>query len=321
MTWKWKVLVCGLAVCLLPGAAVADVLLVANNGENSVTLLDSETYAVLATLPTGEGPHEIAVAPDGGFAYVADSGSPEKPGHTVTVLDLKRRSVAGKFDLRPHSPHDLKVSSDGRRLWAACAPTQSVLEIDTHNGKIVRAWKTGVEGGWMLTASGDDKRLYIAHLEGGAVTLIDRDSGSIRVVRTAKGEMGFAVSPDGRWLWAANVETGKISVLHATSGEIVTTLSSGGEGPVRLKFTPDGKLVLVPLGDKRLMVFDSETRKVAGEVPLEFRPKVIAVSGDSRWAFLGHPSENRLSVVDLKERRVIRTIETGKRPDGIAWSL
>lgn len=321
MTWKWKAIVCGLAVCFLPVDAMAGVLLVANNGENSITLLDSETHTVLATLPTGAGPHEIAVAPDGGFAYVADSGSPDKPGHTVTVLDLKRRSVAGKFDLGSHSPHDLKVSRDGRRLWAACAPTQSVLEIDTHNGEIVRTWKTGLEGGWMLTAATDDKRLYVAHLEGGAISLIDRATGSIRVVRTAKGEMGFDVSPDDRWLWAANVETGKISVLHATSGEIVMTLSSGGEGPVRLKFTPDGKLVLVPLSDKRLVVFDSETRKVAGEIPLEFRPKVIAISGDSRWAFIGHPSENRLSVVDLKERRVVRTVDTGKRPDGIAWSL
>jgi len=299
--------------------AHAGTLLVANNGENTVALMDDATGTVLKTLPTGEGPHEIAVSPDGRFAYIADSGTPTKPGNTITAVDLGRREVKGKFRLGEHQPHDLRVSADGKRLWAACAPTQSVVEMDTATGAITRTWKTGVDGGWMLAASPDDRLVFVAHLEGGGLSLIELASGKVTRAVTPQGEMGFDVARDGREVWAANSENSQISVVEARTGRILSTFPSGGQSPVRLKFTPDGKRVLVPTADKKLIVFDAARRKLVATVELEFRPKVIAVSGDGKQVFIGHPSEDRVSVVDLTSLKVVRTIPTGKRPDGIAW--
>lgn len=307
-----------LSLGVLP--ARAGTLLIANNGENTVALLDDKTGAVLKTLPTGEGPHEIAVSRDGRFAYIADSGAPTKPGNTITVIDLTKREAAEKFTLGEHQPHDLRVSSDGKRLWAACAPTQSVVEVDTSTGKITHAWKTGVDGGWMLTASSDDRAVFVAHLEGGGLSLIEVASGKVTRVVTPKGEMGFDVAPDGREVWAANSDNSQISVVNARTGRVLAAFPSGGQGPVRLKFTPDGKRVLVPTADKKLVVWDAGGRKIVATVELEFRPKVIVVSGDGKFAFVGHPSDDRVSVVDLDSLKVVRTFPTGKRPDGIAWA-
>jgi YVTN family beta-propeller protein len=299
--------------------AHAGTLLVANNGEDTVALMDDATGALLKTLRTGEGPHEIAVSPDGRFAYIADSGAPTKPGNTVTVINLVKREVVAKFALSEHQPHDLRVSQDGKWLWAACAPTQSVVEVDTAKGAVTRTWKTGVEGGWMLAASSDDRQIFVAHLEGGGLSLIELASGTVTRAVTPKGEMGFDVAPDGREVWAANSESSQISVVEARTGRILSTFPSGGQSPVRLKFTPDGKRVLVPTADKKLVVFDAARREIVATVELEFRPKVIAVSGDGRRVFIGHPSEDRVSVVDLTSLKVMRTIPTGKRPDGIGW--
>ncbi len=299
--------------------AHAGTLLVANNGENTVALMDDATGAVLTTLPTGEGPHEVAVSPDGRFAYIADSGAPTKPGNTVTVINLVKREVAGRFSLGEHQPHDLRASADGKRLWAACAPTQSVVEVDTATGAITRTWKTGVEGGWMLTASSDDRFVFVAHLEGGGLSLIDLSSGKVTHAVTPRGEMGFDVAPAGREVWAANSENSQISVVDARTSKVLSTFPSGGQSPVRLKFTRDGKLVLVPTGDKKLVILSAAGRTIVATVELEFRPKVIAVSGDGKYAYLGHPSEDRVSVVDLTLLKVVRTFFTGKRPDGIAW--
>ncbi len=308
-----------LAASFLSLWAHAGTLLVANNGENTVALLNDKTGAVLKTLPTGEGPHEIAVSRDGRFAYIADSGSPTKSGNTITVLDLAKREWARKFTLGEHSPHDLRVSADGKRLWAACAPTQSVVEVDTATGAITRIWKTGVDGGWMLAASSDDRLVFVAHLEGGGLSRIDAVSGKVTRTITPSGEMGFDVAPGGREIWAANSDTSQVSVVDTGSGEILSAFPSGGQGPVRLKVTPDGQRVLVPHADKKLVVFGAASRKIVATVPLEFRPKVIAVSGDGKLAFIGHPSDDRVSVVDLTSLQVARTISTGKRPDGIAW--
>ncbi len=46
--------------------AAAGTLVVANKAEATVSLVDVASGEVVATLPTGAGPHEVAVSPDGG---------------------------------------------------------------------------------------------------------------------------------------------------------------------------------------------------------------------------------------------------------------
>jgi DNA-binding beta-propeller fold protein YncE len=122
-----------------PLPSPADILVISSNGENQALLVDPSSLTVLARLPTGAGPHDIAVSPDGRYAYIAITGGPQDVGHTITVLDLAQRAVKATFDVSPYKqPHDLKVSRDGTLLWVTCAPSKAVLEIDTRNGRITK---------------------------------------------------------------------------------------------------------------------------------------------------------------------------------------
>lgn len=310
-------------LALAPGPAAADVLVVASNGENTVTLLDPYDLSPVARFPTGAGPHEIAVSPDHRHAYVADAGSgPASPGRTVTVVDLARREVKATYDLGAGSlPHDLAVSPDGSILWAACAPDRTVREIDTDDGTTARTWKTGVEGGWMLAATPSGAKLYVAHLEGGGVSIVDRERERVSFVRTRPGEMGIAVSPDGAEVWAANVQTNRMIVIDVATDRVVARFASGGKAPLRVKFTPDGKRVLVPhRTSKTLVVFDRARRAPVQTIRLPVQPKILTVSGDGRRAFLTSPDRSMAMAVDLRAARVTDLIPTGKTPDGIAWA-
>ncbi len=301
----------------------ADVLVLASTGESSVTLLDPSSLAPVARFPTGAGPHEVAVSPDNRYAYVADAGSgPSSPGRTVTVVDLARREVRATYDLGAGSlPHDLAVSTDGSLLWAACAPDRTVREIDTDDGTTARKWKTGAEGGWMLAAAPGGAKLYVAHLEGGGVSIIDRERERVSFVRTRPGEMGIAVSPDGKEVWAANVQTNRIIVIDVATDRVVARFGSGGVAPLRVKFTPDGKRVLVPhRGSKTLVVFDRARRAPIRTIVLPVQPKILTVSGDGRRAFLTSPDRAMAMAVDLGSARVTDLVPTGKTPDGIAWA-
>src|SRR6478672_6929993 len=46
-------------------AAPAGTVIVSNMNDNTVMLLDARTRALLATLPTGRAPHEVATSHDG----------------------------------------------------------------------------------------------------------------------------------------------------------------------------------------------------------------------------------------------------------------
>jgi DNA-binding beta-propeller fold protein YncE len=308
-----------LAVCL---NANAQILVVASNEEHHAALVNPANGQIFAKLPTGKGPHEIAVSPNGELAYVANSGPQGERGNTITVLDLKSRVVKTTFDLGSYiQPHDLRASRDGSLLWVACAPAQKILEIDARSGKILKVWETEQEGGWMLAPTPDDRKIYVANLEGGSISIIDRIAGTVRTLSFRQGAIGIDCSPDGREVWVSCMNENVIAVVDNASGQITATFDSQGKAPVRVKFTPDGKRALIVHGDSNeLSVFDAAKRQLLTAIKLAESPKVITLSRDGRRAFLTNPSAHKITAVDLTANKALNTFPVGKTPDGIAWS-
>jgi DNA-binding beta-propeller fold protein YncE len=56
---------------------------------------------------------------------------------------------------------------------------------------------------------------------------------------------GFDVPPDGKESWTTNAQDGTISVLGAAEKKVIDTLNTNVRSANRLKFTPDGSLVVV----------------------------------------------------------------------------
>src|SRR6266566_7838643 len=128
------VLLTGLAVSVPP--AQPDTLVVLNKSEFRAVLIDPASGNVLAKLPTGHGPHEVAASPDGRTAYVSNFGpynhypagdqTHTQPGNTITVIDVASRAVKTTWDLGTHmSPHGLLVSHDGKYIWVTTETPQS----------------------------------------------------------------------------------------------------------------------------------------------------------------------------------------------------
>ena len=67
------------------------------------------------------------------------------------------------------------------------------------------------------------------------------------MIPVGKGDEGFDVSPDGHELWTANAQDGTLSVIDLTTRKVTATLEARTFGANRLKFSPDGKLVLISM--------------------------------------------------------------------------
>ncbi len=147
-----------------------DVVVVAYMGDSQVVLVEAATYKTLATLETGKNPHEVRVSPDHRHAYVA-------AGKSITAVDLQKRQVKANFDLGNYSAHDIRVSRDGRRIWAACASAQAILELDSETGKVLKTYPTDQQGSWFVEITPDERKLYTPNLEGKSVSVIDREYG------------------------------------------------------------------------------------------------------------------------------------------------
>jgi DNA-binding beta-propeller fold protein YncE len=287
----------------------AGVLVIAYMDESKVVLVDGTTYQTLATLETGKNPHEVRVSPDKRHAYVA-------AGKTITAVDLRKRKVKASFDLGSYSAHDIRVSRDGKLLWAACAPKQTILEMDADTGKILKTYKTEQQGSWFVEITPDERKLYTPNLEGKSVSVIDRATGKVKVIQFETTVYGIDVTPDGRQVW---VSGGDLGVIDTTTDEVIARVKTSEAETGRIRLTSDGKRVVVAL-TKKLAVYDVKTRRLISETELGAEPKVLTLSDDNRRAFLTNPADNSVSVVDIIAGRKLTAFQTGKKPDGIGWA-
>src|SRR5687768_4878073 len=79
-----------LAFLMLGTTALAQTvphLYVANKNEGTVSIINTKSLAVEHTVTVGNGPHEVAISPDGQKAYVANAA-----GNSVSVINLKTRA-------------------------------------------------------------------------------------------------------------------------------------------------------------------------------------------------------------------------------------
>lgn len=315
-------LTCALLIAsAAPDRANADLLLVSLSGEDRIALVEAITGARVETFPAAGGPHEIAVSSDGRHAYVANprSGPGGKPGRHVSVVDLTARAVKASLDLGTYEqPHDVRVSSDGLRLWVAVAPSRAVLELDTRTGRIAKIWPTDADGGWFVAVTPDDRKIYVPHLEGKSVTAIDRITGRRTTVVSGGAQSGIDISPNGREAWVVEHERARINVIATDGDRVVAQVALPSSAFGRLRFTPDGRRVLVMQG-RRLGIIDAAARRVVSSLDMPLEGKVIAVSPDGARAAVSNPAADSVTIVDLAAPRVLSSFAVGKTPDGVFW--
>jgi DNA-binding beta-propeller fold protein YncE len=283
-------------------------LLVVSMDESKVDIVDESTLLTVASLKTGASPHEVRVAPDGRNAYVA-------AGRTITAIDIPARAVRATFDLGEFAAHDIRVSRDGSRLWAACAPSQTVLELDAEKGTVLNRYPTSRDGAWFVEVTPDESKFYTPNLEGTSVSVLTRGTMSVKVLPLDFRAYGIDVTPDGRQVL---VSGRALTVITTSNDMIARTIPTTPPDTGRIRITPDGLRVVVALAQSLAVVEIASGREIRA-IPLPAVPKVLTLSGDGRRAYVTNPAAHSVTIVDLADGRVA-TLPTGKRPDGIAWA-
>lgn len=298
-------------------------ILVTNRADASVSLIDARTFEVVAELPVGDGPHEVALDRARGLAYVAsyDQGDAVEDSVSVSVVDVPNRLVVRNLYVPGRRAlHGIVLSADGSRLWLSAENEQEVLELDTETGEVLARFHTGGQWTHVVEAARDGTILYAADMARGEVAFIDRETAGVRVVHSGDGAEGLDLSPDGSELWVANRAENTVSVLDAETGERIATIPVQGDFPVKLRFAPDGSEVWVTNNrSNALAVISATTRSLLRLVDLPTQPLGIGFSSDASTVLVSAPRLDQLLVLDRASGRLLERIEVGGSPDGIAW--
>jgi YVTN family beta-propeller protein len=310
-------------------------LVVSNMNDHTATVLDAATGRVVATLPTGEGPHEVTISHDGRWALVSNYGVRGKPGSTITVIDVRQATVARTITLTGFQrPHGMAFFPGDTTFAVTSEAGQAVVVVDFRDGHVLTSLPTKGRASHMLAMTARGNRVVTANIADGTVSVLDpsgRDSA--RLITVARAPEGITITPDGNTIWAGSNRDSVVLVVDSRSGTAIDTLRAFGM-PYRLAITPDSRLAIVTDPVKaEIRGFAVATRRqtfsiavprdslvATAEVPGSPSPEGLAVSRDGKWAFVTLQGRNRVVTIDLDRGVIVAYAPTGIWSDGIGYS-
>ncbi|HVO62894.1 MAG TPA: YncE family protein [Terriglobales bacterium] len=302
-------------------------LVVLNKDANQLAIVDPAQRKVLATIATGEAPHEVAVSEDGRWAYVANYGGfgPDaKPGHTISVIDVVNRKETQTVDVAPlRRPHGIEYAEG--EVWFTAELDRAIARWNPQTKKLDWLMGTGQGRTHMIFVTKDVSKIVTSNIESNTISVFEKGGEptgwSVTVVAVGKGPEGGSLSPDEKEFWAANSGDGSVSIVDLATKKVTQTIAVGTQHSNRLKFTPDGRLVLVSdIGSGDVVVLDVASHKVVKRVHVGKNAEGVLMAPDGTVAYVAAAADDKVVIVDLKKLEVAGEIATGKGPDGMAWA-
>lgn len=297
-------------------------LVVVNKGASTVSIVDVASARELAVLPTGTGPHEVALSSDGRTAVITDYGA-RQPGNSLTVVDVEELDVIRTIDLGAHErPHGIAFLPGDEKVVVTSEATRTVIVVDVESGTVEDALPTAQAGSHMLALPEPAGRVWTSNVRDGTVSEIDVSTGrTTRIIDVPAQPEAIGITPDGVEVWVGSNEHGTVSVVDADDGSVSQALDGFG-WPYRVLITPDGRTALIPdLEGDELRIVDRASRTVQHRISLSGgAPQGVAVTPDGRIAFQSLSDQARVIIIDVETGEVITHLPTGQGPDGVAYS-
>ena len=301
-------------------------LLVLEKDDRWLAVVDPATMKVVGRVPAGEDPHEVAASEDGTRAYISNYGAFRTLQKTLSVVDLVSQKLLPAVDLGPlKAPHGLDILND--KVYFTAEGSKVIGCYDPAKKQIEWVLGTGQDRTHMLKVKPDLTAIYTANISSGTISIFeptktgDASGWTETNVGVGKEPEGFDVSPDGRELWAASHKQ-IVTIVDLATKKVVQTIDLHTKFANRLKFTPDGKRVLITdLGNGDLILVDAGSRKELKRISLGHGCAGILIVPDGSVAYVADSRDNNVAVIDLKTFSLTGRIATGRGPDGLAWAV
>jgi len=119
-----------------------NIMVAGNPGSNTVSIVENvlkgpgASSVVQVQVAGGGGPAGIDISPDDREAWVTNEG-----GGSVTVIDLAKKAIAERLDLKTTHANRLRFSPDGRRVLIIDRHAGELVVVDTATRKLLRKVK------------------------------------------------------------------------------------------------------------------------------------------------------------------------------------
>jgi YVTN family beta-propeller protein len=195
-------------------------VLVTNNEDNTVSVIDANSYKAETVIATGNGPHGFRISQDSKYAYVANMGE-----ETVSVINLDsmkevKRIVVGD------TPVTTGITSNGKTLVVTLFAENALAIVDLETEAVVKV-EVGT-GPAQVYLDPNGQYAYVANqgtedTPSDSMTIVDlKSKKAVDEFATGKGSHGVVVSPDSKFAYVTNMFENTVSIIDLTSKKVST---------------------------------------------------------------------------------------------------
>ena len=229
-----------------------DIVLTANSGTNSVSIVDGSARTVRTTVPVGANPVAIAGVPAQRKAYVVNEGD-----GTVSVISTVDGTQVHPPITVGSDPVAVVVNAGALVAYVVNRGSGSVTVMDTSSDTVRTTLPTAAGSSFAVF---DPKllRVYVTNSTANSVSVIDASSINGTVLRTvplpagATNPVAVTALNDGTRFYTANSTSNNVTVFDAQSFAPRTNIAVG-TNPVFIASSGDSSRVYVAVHDATIV--------------------------------------------------------------------
>ena len=272
--------------------------------DGNVTVVDLVKLKAVARIAVGPGlsgmrehptrPEIFGLSSTGGYVWILDPRANHFTGQVTA------RIAVGPL------PYALDFSPEGSRIYTTASGNNTLLAIDVKSRAVVGRAMTGREP-VLAHVTPDGKTVLVVNRRDASLGIHDATTltlrGSVSVVPQPED---VAVLPDGSLAFVLSRSERHISVVDLRRGVLVTHLELAGK-PTDMLLKPDGgELYVISPEAHGLQAINTWTHEVGDYMVLGSTPTRGVLSNDASLLYVSDTAGDRVTPVDIFNRRIIR---------------
>jgi YVTN family beta-propeller protein len=286
---------------------------VANESSNSVTVIDGDSYQVVATVDArNHATHDLAVSRDGRWLFATNLASGRLSAINTRALETVASIATGD------RAHVVTLTNDNRQAWVANIGDNTISIVDTTSFRILGTIGVG-KGPTGLTFSRDGRFAYVSNQGDKTVEIIDTASLKvIKAIPVGTNPHFLVLGPDGR-IWGTNTGGTDIYVIDPATQDKIASINVG-PGPQQIAFGfkglqgPNAYVTVAGLNRVVVVSADPKNLRILEQIDVGQRPSGISGNREGTRLFVVHEVSNDLKVIDTGSSSVLATVPVGRKP-------
>jgi gliding motility-associated-like protein len=285
-----------------------------NSSSNTVSVINTSTNLVVATIPVDAGPNQVLISPDGSKVYVVNTAS-------ISVINTSTNNVDATISGLSGTGAAV-ISPDGNTIYMASFENNgglfggSIQMINTYDNTIGVSFPVGGRVLGSLAISPDGRRLYARDSGVFNMYVIDTQTDQTINVIDLGGNipdwgLKMILSPDGN---TAYVEYSSYVVAYD-----VASWTGKGSIPIGgdIMLSPDGSKLYISNGINAISVVNTNNYAVMSSIPAAASSYGMSLSADGGRLYVisndytNNSGSGSVSVINTATGALIATVNVG----------